>query len=69
MADTVTFSLPNQNTPEGYYKIEWMLKAALMKKGKAKPCGSCSNTGLLKNIKLVYCRELSTMKQLTLLTI
>jgi uncharacterized protein involved in oxidation of intracellular sulfur len=37
MADAVTGALVNQNTPQGYYNIEKMLKAILNKgrKGKA----------------------------------
>ena len=40
MADAVTCALPNQNTPNGYYNIERMLKAVISKNGKVKLYGS-----------------------------
>jgi uncharacterized protein involved in oxidation of intracellular sulfur len=68
MADAVTCALPGQNTPNGYYNIERMLKAVLMKAGKVKLCGSCADARGLKELKLVDGAELSTMKELTQLT-
>jgi uncharacterized protein involved in oxidation of intracellular sulfur len=41
MADPVTCALPNQNTPNGYYNIERMVRA-ILKNGKVKLCGSCA---------------------------
>jgi uncharacterized protein involved in oxidation of intracellular sulfur len=69
MADAVTSALPDQNTPNGYYNIERMLKAVLMKKGKVKLCGSCAEARGIKGLKLVEGAELSTMKELTQWTI
>jgi uncharacterized protein involved in oxidation of intracellular sulfur len=69
MADGVTCALPNQNTPNGYYNIERMLKAVIMKKGKVKLCGSCADARGIKEMKLVDGAVLSTMKELTQLTI
>ena len=68
MADAVTCAIPNQNTPNGYYNIERMLKAVLLKKGKVKLCGSCVEARGLKEMNLVEGVELSTMKELTQLT-
>lgn len=68
MADAVTCALPNQNTPSGYYNIERMIKAVLMKKGKVKLCGSCCEARGIKDIKLLEGSEISTMKELTHLT-
>ena len=68
MADAVNCALPNQNTPNGYYNIERMLKAVLLKNGKVKLCGSCSDARGLKELKLIKGAELSTMKELTQLT-
>ena len=68
MADAVTCALPGQNTPNGYYNIERMLKAVIQKNGKVKLCGSCADSRGLKEMKLVEGAELSTMKELTLLT-
>lgn len=63
MADAVTCALPNQNTPNGYYSIERMLKAILLKKGKVKLCGSCADARGIKDINLVEGAEFSTMKE------
>jgi len=68
MADAVTCALPNQNTPNGYYNIERMLKIVLSKNGKVKLCGSCAEARGLKEIKLIEGAEMSTMKELTQLT-
>jgi len=69
MADAVTCALPNQNTPNGYYNIERMVKIVLSKNGKIKLCGSCAEARGLKEIKLIEGTEMSTMKELTQLTI
>ena len=68
MADAVTCALLNQNTPNGYYNIERMLKSVLLKNGKVKLCGSCADARGLKEMKLIEGAELSTMKELTQLT-
>ena len=68
MADAVTCALPDQNTPNGYYNIERMLKAVLLKNGKVKLCGSCAEARGLKDLQLLDGTELSTMKELTHLT-
>jgi uncharacterized protein involved in oxidation of intracellular sulfur len=68
MADAVTCAIPDQSTPNGYYNIERMLKTIILKNGKVKLCGSCSEARGLKNILLIEGTELSTMKELTQLT-
>jgi uncharacterized protein involved in oxidation of intracellular sulfur len=68
MADAVTCALPDQNTPNGYYNIERMLKAVIMKNGKVKLCGSCAEARGLKELNLIEGAHLSTMKELTQLT-
>jgi len=68
MADAVMCALPNQNTPNGYYNIERMLKSVLMKNGKVKLCGTCADARGLKEMKLIEVAEISTMKELTQLT-
>jgi len=42
MADAVTAALPAQGTPQGYYNIEWMIRAITAKGGQVKLCGTCS---------------------------
>ncbi len=68
MADAVTCALPNQNTPNGYYNLERMLKIVLQKNGKVKLCGSCCEARGIKDVKLLEGAEISTMKELTRLT-
>ena len=68
MVDAVTCALPNQSTPSGYYNIERMLKAVLIKNGKVKLCGSCCEARGIKEVKLIDGAELSTMKELATLT-
>ena len=68
MADAVTCALPNQNTPNGFYNIERMVRAVILKNGKVKLCGSCVTDRGLKELKLIEGAECRTMKELTQLT-
>ncbi len=68
MADAVTCALPNQNTPNGYYNIERMLRSVISKNGKVKICTTCADARGIKDTKLIDGTELSTMKELTQLT-
>ncbi|OFX43770.1 MAG: hypothetical protein A2046_05120 [Bacteroidetes bacterium GWA2_30_7] len=68
MADAVSCAIPNQNTPNGYYNIERMLKAVVLKKGQIKICTSCVEARGLKELKFVEGVSLSSMKELTQLT-
>lgn len=65
MADAANCAIANQNTPNGYYNIERMLKAVLAKGGKVKICGSCAEARGLKNAPLIDGTEISTMAELT----
>ena len=65
MADAANCALANQNTPNGYYNIERMLKAVLTKGGKVKICGSCAEARGLKSVPLIEGTEISTMAELT----
>ena len=69
MADAATCALPNQNTPNGYYNIERMVKSVLMKGGKIKICGTCADARGIKNLPLVEGAQISTMAELTQWTI
>jgi len=69
MADAVTCAVPNQNTPQGYYNIERMLKSIILKGGSVKLCGSCADARGLKSIPLIEGAELSTMSQFTQWTV
>ena len=64
MADAVTCALPNQNTPQGYYNIERMVKAVISKGASIIACGSCSDARGIREIPLIEGVEISTMSQL-----
>jgi uncharacterized protein involved in oxidation of intracellular sulfur len=68
MADAVGCAIPNQNTPNGYYNIERMLKIVLNKNGMVKLCTSCVEARGLKEMKFIDGAVLSTMKELAQLT-
>ena len=63
MADAVTCALPNQNTPQGYYNIERMLKSVLGKGGKVKACGTCADARGSRNVQLIEGAEISNMAE------
>lgn len=65
MADAVSCALATQNTPNGYYNIEKMLKIILAKGASVKICGSCAEARGLKNAQLIEGTEISTMAELT----
>lgn len=65
MADAANCALANQNTPNGYYNIERMLKAFLTKGGKVKICGGCAEARGLKSAPLIEGTEISSMPELT----
>ncbi|MEJ5352588.1 MAG: DsrE family protein [Melioribacteraceae bacterium] len=64
MADAATCALPNQNTPNGYYNIERMLKSIISKGGKVKICGTCADARGIKNLPLIEGCQISTMAEL-----
>jgi uncharacterized protein involved in oxidation of intracellular sulfur len=65
MADAATCALPNQNTANGYYNIERMLKSVLNKGGQVKICGTCADARGIKNLPLIEGAQISTMAELT----
>jgi len=65
MADAANCALADQNTPNGYYNIERMLKLILSKGAKVKICGSCADVRGLKSLQLIGGAEISTMAELT----
>lgn len=65
MADAASCAIANQNTPNGYYNIERMIKLALNKGSKVKICGGCADARGLKTVPLIEGTELSTMAELT----
>ena len=69
LADAVTCAIPNQQTPDGFYNLERMLKSVIRKGGHVKACGSCLNARGLKEVELIEGIEFSTMSQLTQWTV
>lgn len=65
MADAANCALANQNTPNGYYNIERMIKSVITKGGEVKICGSCAEARGLKSAQLINGTEISTMAELT----
>lgn len=64
LGDGVTCALPHQSTPQGYYKLERMLKAVINKRGQVKVCGTCAEARGVKELDLIGGTEISTMSQL-----
>jgi uncharacterized protein involved in oxidation of intracellular sulfur len=65
MADAANCAIANQNTPNGYYNVERMLKIVISRGGKVKICGSCAEARGLKHNPLIEGTEISTMAELT----
>ncbi len=65
MADGATCAIANQNTPNGYYNIERMLKFSINKGASVKICGSCVEARGLKQVQLIEGAEISTLAELT----
>lgn len=69
MADAVGCAIPNQNTPQGYYNIERMLKSVVAKGEKVKVCGSCIDARGVRELKLIGGVEISNMAELAQWTV
>jgi len=64
MADAAICALLNQNTANGYYNIERMLKSVINKGGQVKICGTCADARGIKNLLLIEGAQISTMAEL-----
>lgn len=64
MADAVTAAISSQNTPQGYYNIERMIRALITKGGLVKLCGTCCDARGIKPLPLIEGVEVSTLVQL-----
>ena len=69
LADAVFCALPGQNTPEGYYNIERMLKSVLRNGGEVKSCGGCSQARGIDQLKFIDGIRLSNMKEFAAWTV
>ncbi|MDA3953708.1 MAG: DsrE family protein [Bacteroidales bacterium] len=63
LADAVFCGLPNQNTPDGFYNIERMLKSVVKRGGVVKSCGGCSEARGIAKIEFIDGVKLSNMKE------
>lgn len=63
LADAVFCGLPNQNTPDGYYNIERMLKSVIKRGGTVKSCGGCSEARGIAKLDFIDGVQLSNMKE------
>jgi uncharacterized protein involved in oxidation of intracellular sulfur len=68
MGDAAAAGKAGQQTPNGYYNLERMLKGILAKKGEVLLCGSCMDArGIAESELVAQCRR-SNLDQLTELT-
>lgn len=68
MGDAVTCAKAGQQTPDGYYNIERMLKP-IVRGGKVMLCGTCMNARGLGDGEILESCTRSTLDELTELTI
>lgn len=69
LGDSVTCSLPNQMTPQGYYNVERILKSIINKNGNVKTCSSCMQARGIMEIDPIEGVEISTVPQLASLIV
>ena len=69
MGDAASAGKAGQQTPNGYYNLERMLKGVLTKKGEVLLCGTCMDARGIKETELVDGCRRSTLDALTELTV
>jgi len=69
MADAVSAAKAAQNTPDGYYNVERMLKRVLVGKGKVQLCGTCMDPRGITDAELTAGAQRSTMDELAAATL
>jgi uncharacterized protein involved in oxidation of intracellular sulfur len=69
MGDAVSAAKAGQQTPNGYYNIERMLKALIGRGGKVLLCGTCMDARGLQEQELLEGGRRSTLDELTELTL
>jgi uncharacterized protein involved in oxidation of intracellular sulfur len=65
MADAATCALAGQDTPDGYYNIERMLKLAVSKGAEIKICGSCALARGIKDAEFIKGVKIGSMPELS----
>ena len=63
LADAVFCGIPGQNTPDGYYNIERMLRSVIKRGGEVKSCGGCSEARGIAKLEFIQGVQLSNMKE------
>ncbi len=64
MADAVGCAVAGQQTPDGYYNLERMLKPVLRRAGEVACCGSCMDARGLTDEQLVDGARRSSLEEL-----
>jgi uncharacterized protein involved in oxidation of intracellular sulfur len=65
MADAVGCAVAGQQTPDGYYNLERMLKPVLRRGGEVACCGSCMDARGLTEKQLADGARRSSLEELT----
>ncbi len=65
MGDAVVSAKAGQQTPNGYYNLERMLRAVLATKGRVLLCGSCMDARALREDDIVPGCRRSSLDELT----
>ena len=65
MGDAVSSAKSGQQTPNGYYNVERMLRGVLGRKGQVLLCGSCMDARGIKETEIVDGSRRSTLDELT----
>jgi uncharacterized protein involved in oxidation of intracellular sulfur len=68
MGDATASAKAGQQTPNGYYNVERMLKGVLTKKGEVLLCGTCMDARAIRDSEIVEGSRRSTLDELTELT-
>ncbi|MBN1301028.1 MAG: DsrE family protein [Melioribacteraceae bacterium] len=69
LADAVFCGLPNQNTPNGFYNIERMLKSVIHNGAEVRSCGGCSEARGIDKLVFIEGVKLSNMKEFAQYTV
>jgi len=65
MADAVGCAVAGQQTPDGYYNLERMLKPVLRRGGEVGCCGTCMDARAIAEEALVEGARRSTLEEVT----
>jgi uncharacterized protein involved in oxidation of intracellular sulfur len=69
MADAVVAAKAGQNTPDGYYNVERMLKGVIAGKGQILLCGTCMDVRGLADTEIMASARRSNMAELAAATL